>query len=528
MKHRSIRFKIGMVFGQILFSALLLAGAGFYAVELYKNQVRNVAWRADVLPVADSLNIHIGEVKAALGELQIIRRSQFRLAPTDINKDRFLLESRFKKALFDVRRAHSKYRQEIENRIAQGRHEKSFRKEFSILHDIRTSLQELDEQVASNDWSLTEGRLEAIEKDLDELQKQVAALPKHLHDELRGYTESMKRRARWLNGIMLLCITISALLTGLLIWLSYVWIFRPLNILIRDSRQIAAGDFEHRIALSSKDEITDLAEAMNHMTQRFEEIRRDLDEKVQQRSRELIRSERLASVGFLAAGVAHEINNPLASISTCAESLQRRLIPTLEQNPDAEKETEYARRYLRMIEEEAFRCKDITEKLLSFARSERKERELVDLVPLISDIVDMTRQHEAFRQKDIKVDMPQTLYATVNPQEVKQIVLNLLSNALSCTEQNGKVALRLRQENKRKKDYAVLTVSDNGCGMDAETLKNIFEPFFTRREHGQGTGLGLSITHRIVEEHQGRIEAHSSGLDKGSSFVIELPIAETR
>src|SRR5207244_3596557 len=133
---------------------------------------------------------------------------------------------------------------------------------------------------------------------------------------------------------------------------------------------ISHGDFDHRIEVHSGDEMEDLAAAFNDMTGRLREMYRDLARQVNDRSRQLVRSERLAGVGFLAAGVAHEINNPLASIAFCSESLERRLADLLAvQRPGmANEEREVITKYLKMIQQEAFRCKEITQRLLEFSR----------------------------------------------------------------------------------------------------------------------------------------------------------------
>src|SRR5204863_6772796 len=135
------------------------------------------------------------------------------------------------------------------------------------------------------------------------------------------------------------------------------WIARPLATLVEGSREVAAGKFDHRIRLESQDEMRELAESMNAMTARFQEIRDDLDCQVRERTKQVVRSEQLASVGFLAAGVAHEINNPLASIALCAESLEGRLMDLAAKKGESE-QSEVVQRYLKMIQSEAFRCKE--------------------------------------------------------------------------------------------------------------------------------------------------------------------------
>jgi signal transduction histidine kinase len=300
--------------------------------------------------------------------------------------------------------------------------------------------------------------------------------------------------------------------------LTYRWVFRPLRLLGHGSRRVAAGDFDYRIQLDTRDEMAELADALNDMTERFREIRDDLDRQVQERTREVIRSEQLASVGFLAAGVAHEINNPLASIAMCAESLESRVGEMAAGEADAQ----VARRYLALIQSEAFRCKGITEKLLDFSRLGEVRRQATALTVLVTDVADMLRHVGRFAGRSIEIDDAQDALVMVNPQEIKQVVLNLLVNALDSIGETG----RVRVAAKRSGGEAVLTFTDDGCGMTAEVLEHLFEPFFTRRKAGQGTGLGLSIVHRIVTDHGGRIQATSDGPGSGSCFRITLPLAQ--
>jgi signal transduction histidine kinase len=249
----------------------------------------------------------------------------------------------------------------------------------------------------------------------------------------------------------------------------------------------------------------------------------DLERQVQERSRQLVRSERLAGVGFLAAGVAHEINNPLASIAFCSEALENRLGPVLERDrggDGGDADSKVVRNYLRMIQEEAFRCKSITERLLDFSRCADIQRERTDLAGLIQGVVEMIRHMGKYRGKTIVFQPREGVMAHVDGQEIKQVVLNLVVNALDSMGPDGTLRIDLRHAD----GMAEMVFADDGCGMTPEVLENIFEPFFTRRRVGKGTGLGLSITHRIISQHQGEIAANSPGEEQGSTFVVRLPV----
>ena len=173
-----------------------------------------------------------------------------------------------------------------------------------------------------------------------------------------------------------------------------------------------------------------------------------------------------------------------------------------------------------MIQEEAFRCKSITEKLLDFSRCNDIKRERADLASLIQGVADMIRHIGKYRGKTILFQPKEAVMAYVDSQEIKQVVLNLVVNAIDSMDAGG----TLRIETRYHQGMAEMIFSDNGCGMSPEVLENIFEPFFTRRRAGKGTGLGLSICHRIVNQHHGEIMATSPGEGKGSTFRVRLPI----
>ena len=414
-----------------------------------------------------------------------------------------------------------KLEQDCGHTLRNGREEvpKQRLAECEILHEITLRLEDLELR-GNNSSKLDDmGTLIFLDEQLAGMNYWTSELIVKLRNQLEEYDAAIQAQYRWFLWLVSTATLASAGILLMFLRLMYSWIFRPLRELVAGSQMIAQGRFNYRIKLDARDEMSQLADAFNQMTERFESIRDDLDAQVQAKSRELVRTERLAGVGFLAAGVAHEINNPLASIAMSAESLQRRLLPMLEQ-PSQDCNRDIIERYLAMIQEEAFRCKGITEKLLDFARTERKIREQTNLAELVEGTVEMLTHLGKYRGKHIRLDIPAMLFALVNPQEMKQVTLNLLTNSLDSVDEGGTVWVRLFP----KDDYVHLVFEDNGCGMDSEILQNVFEPFFTKRKNGQGTGLGLSITHRIVSEHQGSIEAYSAGFGCGSVFQVEIPI----
>jgi signal transduction histidine kinase len=301
----------------------------------------------------------------------------------------------------------------------------------------------------------------------------------------------------------------------------YNWVFAPIHTLEVGTGRLAHGDFDHVIEVHSGDELEDLARAFNDMTSRLRDMYRDLARQVNERSRQLVRSERLVSVGFLAAGVAHEINNPLASILFCSEALEQRLTGLLNSAAAMQgDDRQVVAKYLKMIQDESVRCKSITQRLLEFSRGGERSREPTDLATVIQSVLDVVEHLENSRGKKIVFKPDVRVVAWVNAQEIKSVVLNLVVNALDSMEEGGTLRIALGQRD----GMAYLEFTDTGCGMTAEILENIFEPFYTRSRTGKGTGLGLSISHRIISSHGGEIEAVSSGPGRGSTFTVRLPL----
>jgi signal transduction histidine kinase len=215
--------------------------------------------------------------------------------------------------------------------------------------------------------------------------------------------------------------------------------------------------------------------------------------------------------------VAHEINNPLASIAFCSEALEQRLAEVRQQGTT---EAETITRYLKMIQQESFRCKEITQRLLEFSRGGERRREPADLREIIQGVFDVVQHLQSCKGKQLNFRPEGKLVAWVNAQEIKSVVLNLVVNALDSMDEGGNLTVTLSQH----AGMAEIVFADTGCGMTPDVLENIFEPFFTRSRTGKGTGLGLSISHRIINQHGGEIEAASAGPGRGSTFTVHLPL----
>ncbi len=317
------------------------------------------------------------------------------------------------------------------------------------------------------------------------------------------------------GGIILLTL-IGAAVTG---YVQYREVMVPLNRLREGVRHVAAAQFSERLEESGQKEFAELAVEFNRMAAELDSFYKTLEEKVEAKSRELVRSERLASVGFLAAGVSHEINNPLNIISGYAELAAKRITSSNDSN--AIKDAIHA---LRVIRDEAFRCKEITSKLLSLAKGDTMARQDLALDSVAREVAVLAGGLKDYRDRMIELKMDGPLTVKANATEMKQVLLNLTVNALEAVKPGeGKVLI----EGHRRNGWVELSVCDNGYGIAADALKKVFEPFYTRRvgNRAPGTGLGLSITHAIVESHGGRIRAESKGAGQGSRFTLELPAA---
>jgi signal transduction histidine kinase len=495
---------IGLVVGIMAF---LLVGTlqGLFA---YRDTMRSIDSKLEELIAANDIRASLEGLVARPGSAEL-----------NVNKAREALEA---------------YRQRLKATIDAHRDAGRGYNEKGKVDALSAGFIKLDEAV----WAATEPRVDGpgrpdLQQPVDAAKASLLRTAGDLIGDINFGLHERIAASKKQNSISLAILVSSASLSMLLVLIFgrtfYRWIATPIRDLETGVGRIAKGDFEHRLDIHSGDEMEDLALAFNTMSSKLRDIYRDLHNQVNERSRQLVRSERLAGVGFLAAGVAHEINNPLASIAFCSEALERRLDELFEtrrltaaSRDNLEQERDIVAKYLKMIQEEAFRCKEITQKLLAFSRGGERKREKTDLAEIVQGVLDMVQHLQSCKGKQLAFQSPEQLQAWVNAQEIKQVFLNLVVNALDSMDEGGTLTIT-----PNIKDGTVeLVFQDTGCGMTPDILENIFEPFFTRSRTGKGTGLGLSISHRIISSHGGEITAASAGAGQGSTFTVRLPIEQ--
>jgi two-component system, NtrC family, sensor kinase len=233
----------------------------------------------------------------------------------------------------------------------------------------------------------------------------------------------------------------------------------------------------------------------------------------------LLQGEKLAAIGQLAAGIMHEINNPLATIAACAAALESRI-------GDRSLEADGMRReYVEMIDKEVQRCTRIIDGLLDFSRPKGKAKGPVSLNALAEDALFLLKHHQRFRQITVATELAEGAPAAVgNAEQLIQVLLALMLNALDAMDAGGRLTIRTRSGRARARE-SVLEIEDTGAGIPRGDQSKIFEPFYTTKAPGRGTGLGLSICYGIVEDHRGRIEVDSQP-GRGSTFRIILPASQ--
>ncbi len=508
----AIRYKLTLCLVMLIAIVAALSFSSFQGVYSYRRLARSISTRAKELPLAEAITENTAELQNTLATYQ---------ADNQVDAPRTLKQ--FNHYLDRIKQSTHQYNLQLITSEQEGEIIGDIRQEQELIRHVNQQVQLIRTQVNSAQQTNDDPSFQAIATILESVNTRTAQLPKILQNRMDSLVDEVRLQYRtWIVITWITSITAGILLIQL-VRMVHSWIVRPFGKLIAGSRRVAQGNLEYVIETDTNDEVSELARAMNNMTRNFKLIRDDLDRQVQIRTKEAIRSEQLASVGFLAAGVSHEINNPLSTIAMCSESLESRVDDLIARSGASRKDEQIMiiLKYLKQIQQEAFRCKGITEKLLDFSRGGDVQRQSTQLAPIIEDTVELIQHLGKYKHKQLIVRIETPVTAVVHRHEIKQVILNLLTNALDSVVQQGNVMITLAGN----AQAAVITVTDDGCGMDNEVLGHVFEPFFTRRQNGQGTGLGLSITYRIVSEHGGTITAQSDGSGKGSTFTVRLPLS---
>jgi len=319
------------------------------------------------------------------------------------------------------------------------------------------------------------------------------------------------------------------LLSGVLCTILWKIVSVPLSILTHGMKRVAAGELDHLVEIKTTDEIGELAKAFNAMTADLSIAKKELiewgttlEKKVEKKTEEirkaqaqLVHSEKLASLGRMAAGVAHEINSPLTGIVTFGHLLQKKFSEGSEERQDID-----------VIIEQANRCSNIIKGLLGFARATSGEKALVNLNDVINSSLNMVSHKADFFNIKIVLNLDETLQPIIaNASQIQQVFLNMIINAADAMEGKGIFTITTQKGIDNGKSFAEVIFADTGHGISEENMSKIFEPFFTTKPVGKGTGLGLAVSHGIIQDHGGKILVRSK-LGEGTSFFVRLPIYE--
>ncbi|MFA7405250.1 MAG: ATP-binding protein, partial [Pelobacteraceae bacterium] len=312
------------------------------------------------------------------------------------------------------------------------------------------------------------------------------------------YLEANKIKTHILIIMSFLILVVGAAATALVVRASTV-ITSPITHMMSVIKRIKRGDLNERMTVTGEDELAELGSAFNRMTEIIQR-NKDIESNLAQQGK-------MASLGVLSSGVAHEINNPLGVILGYAGYLESKMS---EDDPNYQ--------YIHEIKRESKRCKKIVQDLLSYARTPRPTLEPTDLNALLQQIVDFASNHTDMRGVTIKTSLaPDLPLVELDGDQMRQVAINLILNAGGAMPEGGDLLVGTEAVDG---EHVRITFSDSGSGIPQESLEKIFEPFYTTK--ARGTGLGLAITRQIIEQHHGEIHIEST-VGTGTCVTVTLP-----
>ena len=400
----------------------------------------------------------------------------------------------------------------------------------------------MDEYSAKIKNKHSKSELPVLEQEIRRLGKDIIAIAEDISRSEQKHLQSFLSGLQKILILSIIFLTISGIVMGQALSRMVV---KPLKLLEDSMELIADGGFE-KIHINSKDrEIISLTNAFNKMLKELE-----------LRQRHLVQSEKLASLGTLLAGVAHELNNPLSNISSSSQILIEEMRESQGSRGKGQEEGKLAplplpldanfiMELLSQINEQTDRAKNIVHSLLEFSRDSGFKKERLQLRKLLEETIRFIKSH-APANVDIKLDVPDEITILADKQRMQQAFLNLIKNAIEAVVKEGQISISAKrhsaiekvEEEKEKEIYrdikyhgkclieedtVDIEIKDTGHGIPQDVLPKIFDPFFTTKDVGKGSGLGLFIVHEIIEEHDGCI-AVDSAAGKGTTFLIRLPV----
>ena len=514
----SMRRKLTINLAMVVLMLLLFTVSSILGIVSYRRMVNDLEWSIANIPRRDEL---IASFAILLEPLRFSIPDE----PTSPERDLDAMrakERHFAKVFDEVRNRVDLFQQHWHKLPDNLR--PSYEEENSYNQMFVTVKKTLDELETESDYLYRHDLRQEFLIDVTQSAAELIAIAQQLPDPSNRLGERLKEAKddeQFHRKMVIATGLISLILFVMLSYWTWKWIFSPIHNLTEGVEKISKGDYSFRLNVDTTCELSQMGQTFNKMAAKIEQDQQEKEKEIEERSKQLVLSERLAGAGFLASGVAHEINNPLTVIMTAASGLQNRLhADALSQL--SQKDQKKIHDYLELIHTETERCEKITKKLLDFSYGSGEDRNMYDVVAVAHEVASMVGHLSKYRGRRVSVNRSEPLHAWVNAPEIKQVILNLVANGLDACDEDGNVDITIQEF----PDQVEITVTDNGVGMTKEQQQRIFEPFFTTKQVGKGTGLGLSITHRIVVDHNGTLEVFSDGPGTGSKFTLRLPKKE--
>jgi len=366
-----------------------------------------------------------------------------------------------------------------------------FINDFTVFNNLSMKLFDLK----TNKFGYFENKIEPLVKKIKNCIQNNINTQRNILSTIENNIRTIRIRSIQISIFVSVISLISALVSSYLLFIS---ITKPIKKLQIFTREVGKGEINSRIIIKKPQEIVNLANAFNKMLD-------DLNES----QLKILQMDRMASIGELAGGIAHEINNPLTGILGQAQLLLEKLPQDHQYRPTIEK-----------IENAAQRCRTIVRSLLDFARDKDYKFRPAEIHELINKTIELIETEITSKKIHIEKYIPDNLpKVNVSTGHIQQVFLNIITNAIYAMPNGGNLYIKVDREN----NFLKISFRDTGIGIKKEHLPHIFDPFFTTKDIGKGAGLGLSVSYGIIKKHNGEIIAISEGENKGAEFIVKIP-----